>query len=128
MIWLAEHDQGHVGLGIVGIDVEDIYWTQSEFDTQKSFLVGIAQKALEEQSWQLLPYAPEEDILQRILRQWVDLFQNAQMADISAWKQDFDWYVKPERDSLDKKCPIHHIFLNRLSQDPLEACYICHDT
>lgn len=51
MIWLAEHDQGIIGSGMVGIDFDNIFWSGSEFEKQKEFVAGIAQSAINEKSW-----------------------------------------------------------------------------
>ena len=39
LIWLSEHDQNTVGLGVVGIDFEDIRWNKTEFEDHREFIM-----------------------------------------------------------------------------------------
>ena len=126
MIWLAEHDQGIIGSGMVGIDFDNIFWSGSEFEKQKEFVTGIAQNAINEKSWLKLDYNPDEEILTGILNLWIDVFSNAQTEDIKPI-DDFNWYNKPDLSEPDKKCPVHNIFLNRLGETEMDCCYICND-
>ncbi len=126
MIWLAEHDQNLVGIGIVGIDFDDIFWSVTEFEAQQKFVVQIAQRAIEERVWTKLDYEPDETILLKILNLWIAVFSNAETKDIAAI-DDFVWYAKPDLSTLDEKCAIHHIFLNRLGTDKRSCCYLCND-
>ena len=125
MIWLTEHDQNHVGGGMVGIDFDDIYWSASEFESQKEFVIRIAQEAIEERYWNELDYETNKETLTEILKQWIDIFSNAQIEDI-VLKDDFVWYNKPNPSEIDMKCSVHHIFLNQLGNTEKECCYLCH--
>lgn len=124
MIWLAEHDQGIVGQGMVGIDFDDIYWSEDDFENQQSFVVNIAKNAIEKQLWRNLDYQTDEDTLTELLNNWIDLFQQASKDDINTI-DDFKWYVKPGLDDLDRKCAVHGIFLNKLGETEKACCYLC---
>jgi hypothetical protein len=126
MIWLAEHDQNHVGLGMVGIDFDNIYWLASDFEKQKEFVIEIAQNAIDEKSWTKLDYETNEETLTGLLNLWIDLFSKAQKKDIKQ-RDDFDWYNKPKPSETDMKCPVHHIFLNQLGNTEKECCYLCNN-
>ncbi len=126
MIWLAEHDQNHVGLGIVGIDFDNIYWSASEFEKQKEFVIGIAQNAINKKSWINLDYKTDEKTIAGLLNLWIDVFSDAQVNDIVPM-DNFNWYHKPKPSEIDMKCPIHHIFLNQLGKTEKDCCYLCHD-
>jgi len=126
MIWLAEHDQNHVGGGMVGIDFDDIYWSVSEFERQKEFVVAIAQNTIDEKSWTKLNYETNGETLTELLKLWIDVFSNAQIADI-VHRDDFNWYNKPNSSEIGMKCPVHHIFLNQLGNAEKECCYLCNE-
>ena len=126
MIWLAEHDQNHVGGGIVGIDFDNIYWSVSEFEKQKEFVVRIAQNAIDEKSWTKLNYEADGETLTGLLNLWIDVFSNAQITDIVP-RDDFNWYNKPKPSEIEMKCHIHNIFLNQLGYTEKECCYLCYD-
>ena len=126
MIWLAEHDQNHVGGGMVGIDLEDMHWSTSEFESQKEFVVAIAQNAIDEKSWTKLNYDTNEETLTELLKLWIDVFSNAKIDDIVP-VDDFNWYNKPKPSEIDIKCPIHHIFLNQLGNTEKDCCYLCNN-
>ena len=126
MIWLAEHDQGIIGYGMAGIDFDQIFWSVSEFEKQKEFVTGIAQKAINEKSWSKLDYETEEEVLEGLLNLWIDMFSKASAEDIKPI-EDYNWYVKPDLSDLDNKCSIHNVFLNRLMEDKMGCCMICND-
>ena len=127
LIWLAEHDQNHIGLGIVGIDFDHIFWSITEFKNQKQFILSIAQNAIDEKAWTKLDFDTDEEILTELLNKWIDIFFNTQIDDIVR-KDDFKWYNKPILSELDMKCPIHHVFLNRLGETEkiwqVSRCYL----
>ncbi len=125
MIWLAEHDQNHVGLGMVGIDFDDIFWIISDFEKQKEFVVGIAQNAIDEKYWNQLDYETDGDTLTQLLNLWINVFSNAQIVDVIP-RGDFNWYNKPNLSEIEMKCPIHHIFLNQLGNTEKDCCYLCY--
>ncbi len=126
IIWLAEHDQNHVGQGIVGIDFNNIHWSTSEFDSQKEFVVKVAQNAIDEKSWTKLDYETDRETLTGLLNLWIAVFSNAQIADIVP-RDDFNWYNKPNLSEIEMKCPIHNIFLNQLGNTEKDCCYLCNN-
>ena len=89
MIWLAEHDQAHIGLGFVGIDFDDIHWTKENFDEQKTFVIDIAKIAISNKSWNKLDYHPDEKILTSVLQLWIEIFSDATTDDIKKELVDF---------------------------------------
>jgi len=127
MIWLAEHDQGHLGLGMVGIDFDDINWSTEEFQQQQYFIIEIARKAIADKSWIKLSYKPDEQILVKLLNVWIDIFSNAGIEDVKDKQEEFNWYMKPEISTINRKCSIHNIYLNRLGSTDTECCYLCNE-
>ena len=126
MIWLAEHDQNYVGGGMVGIDFNNIYWSVSDFEKQKEFVIKIAQNAIDEKSWTKFDYETNEEILTGLLKQWINLFSKAQKMDIKQ-RDDFNWYNKPKPSETDMKCSTHDVFLNQLGNTEKECCYLCNN-
>src|SRR5690349_18901383 len=70
MIWIAEHDQAWVGLGMSGMDINDFGWTVTKFDHQKEFVLKIIDNALNQRTWTRLPYRPIEDVLINLLNEF----------------------------------------------------------
>ena len=105
MIWLAEHDQNHIGLGMVGIDFDNIFWSTSDFEKQKKFVVGIAKKAIDEKYCEKLGCETNEETLTGLLNLWVDVFSNAQAEDIKP-RDDFNLYNKPDSYEINMKCTL----------------------
>jgi len=126
MIWMAEHDQNHIGGGMVGIDFDNIFWSTLEFEKQKEFVVAIAQNAIDEKSWTKLDYETDGETLTGLLNLWMAVFSNAQIADIVP-RNDFNWYNKPNSSEINMKCHIHNIFLNQLGNTEKDCCYLCHN-
>ena len=127
LIWLAEHDQNHIGQGMVGIDVDRIHWSNSEFEQQREFVVKIAQNAINKSYWNELNYNTDEEVLVELLNLWIDIFSNVQIDDIIAM-DDFTWYNKPKPSEIEMKCHIHGIFLNQLGNTNKDCCYLCHNS
>lgn len=127
LIWLAEHDQNHMGSGMVGFDVTNVYWIESEFDEQKQFVVDLAKNALNKKIWSQLPFTTNEPQLIALLQDWISLFSVVQKQDIVQGKQDFNWLCKPESSMLNDKCPQHNIYLNRLGDSVQLCCMICNN-
>lgn len=124
LIWLAQHDQNHVGLGMVSIDFNNINWIPSEFKEQREFVVAIAQEAINKKSWVKLDYETDEVELTKLLRLWIDIISKATIDDIIL-SSDFNWYNKPNLSHLNRKCIIHNIYLNQLGLTKSDCCYLC---
>src|SRR5215813_8151203 len=56
--WLAGHDQGTFGLGMVGFDLDEIAWDPDRFVEQKAFLLRVIDTALQRHRWEILDYDP----------------------------------------------------------------------
>ncbi len=126
MVWLAEHDQRILGLGMVGIDFDDIYWSPSEFEQQKKFLISIAQNAIEKKLCLRLDYEIPEKELIPLLDLWIKLFLQGKVEDVKP-REDFTWYCKPTMDNLDLKCPIHKVYLHKLGESDEDCCMLCNE-
>ena len=127
LIWLAEHDQNHLGQGMVGIDVDSIHWSNSEYEQQGEFIVKIAQNAINNSCWNELNYNTDEKVLVELLNLWSDVFSNVRIDNIVV-KDDFAWYNKPKPFQVEMKCHIHGIFLNQLGNTKKDCCYLCHNS
>lgn len=126
IIWLSEHDQNTVGLGVVGIDFENIRWNKTEFEDQREFVIKISDNAVENKIWKKLDYKPDEKILIDILNKWKSIFINADKADIKEIN-DYRWYIKPLKEDFVRKCRIHNVYLNKLHDSEKNCCLICND-
>src|SRR5262249_16585071 len=63
LVWLAEHDQGVVGSGVVGFDVGELAWSRDGFAEEEAFLLRVIDGALARTGWEKLSYTPKEDWL-----------------------------------------------------------------
>lgn len=58
VVWLAEHDQGVMGLGIVGFDLDELAWTPAGFADEHPFLSRVVDAALDGVGWGVLDWVP----------------------------------------------------------------------
>lgn len=125
MIWIAEHDQAWVGLGISGMDINDFGWTVTEFDHQKEFVLKIIDNALNQRTWTRLPYRPIEDVLINLLNEFKALVKEFRPDDIITTEKR--WRRKPNPSDLNRMCNIHSIYLHKLGETDDKCCFICND-
>ena len=117
-VWLAEHDQGVLGTGVVGFDIDEIPWSVEHFAEDKAFLLGVIEAAIARTGWEVLDYAPREDWVVASLREFrvlVDAFS----ADHIVADESHAWpYGRPTRFAL---CDEHRVYLH------VEGCVVCND-
>lgn len=114
--WLAGHDQSLLGLGMIGFDLNDIAWSNSDFQQQKIFLLKVIHKAMKKHRWSVLGYEPPyvgESLVK--LRDMVNHFQQAHIGKDREWGQ-LQFKADPPR-----KCSKHAIL------EHVTGCYICLD-
>ena len=120
-IWFAEHDQGVIGLGIVGFDVADMGWEKHFFSEQKKFIISVTKDAMNGHSWNKLSYEPRPEVICKALEDFYNLIFSFQEVHMTG--EPRSWYVKP--DPPFEKCLIHQVYLHRLGKNPLECCLLC---
>jgi len=83
MLWLIEHDQTLIGLGMAGFDVGELGWTAEGFREQHAFLVAVLDDAASGVGWERLPFEPGEGVAPviRELRDLVSRFTSAMIVD-----------------------------------------------
>lgn len=122
-IWLAEHDQSIIGLGVVGFDISEIGWSRENFPAQQQFTVSTIDLAMKRHRWKLLNYEPRLDVTLEnleIFKTLVELYRSEHIK-----SEDVrEWRVEPSPPYL--KCPIHKIYLHYLMEDPKKNCRLCH--
>lgn len=115
MTWLAEHDQGVFGLGMVGFDIDEIAWQPQQFLHQRAFVLRMIDRAIVRHRWEVLGYDPPfvHEYLQ-VLRQQVEQYP----ADGRALAKQWQWRAEPTGFS---KCPVHQVYMHA------HGCAICND-
>jgi hypothetical protein len=115
MTWLAEHDQGVFGAGMVGFDLDEIAWSADGFDVQRAFVLRTIDLALTRHRWDELSYDPPfvADQL-RALRALVTDFRPDPAATAVTWS----WMSPPRQLTL---CDRHAVYVHD------HGCLICHD-
>lgn len=115
VVWLAEHDQGIYGRGVVGFDLDEIAWSPDQLAAQRAFLVRVIDLALAHHRWEILGYDPPfvaEQLLR--LREMVEQYPAA----IVAAGREWQWHGGPP---TGERCPHHAVFLHT------HGCAICND-
>ena len=118
-IWLASHDQGAFGLGVVDFDVCECPWEKATFDQDKEFLLSVIAAASSRHEWGKLGYKPREEwVLKRLsdFDQLVQLFLVEHVLPASECGWQFG--EKPSRFEL---CPTHGVYLHS------HGCILCND-
>ena len=115
--WIATHDQGVFGLGMVGFDIDDIAWSIDceEFERQKSFLLKVFARAHSKEDWHILDYEPPYACeylpkLGKLLESYK--CQNVEMK---------EWDDKLFPDIIGETCSKHGVFLH------IGGCVLCND-
>jgi hypothetical protein len=75
VIWLASHDQGIYGLGMVDFDLAELPWRVEIFSQQKRFLLEVVARAENQTGWERLSYQPHLEWVMRSLEQLRGLVQ-----------------------------------------------------
>ena len=118
-VWLAAHDQGVFGRGIVGFDLSEMPWTLETFDADKQFLLRVIEAAQARNGWERLDYQPNEDwVISRLeqFRRLVEAFQ----PEHRCLNAEQIWpFVPPP--PVFERCPVHQVYLHAL------GCVICND-
>ncbi|NTX04678.1 MULTISPECIES: hypothetical protein [Myxococcus] len=119
--WVVEGDQCRLGLGMVGFDVSELGWSESEdvFATQKRFLLELVDAALNREGWEHLPSIPgavEERLfpLLRQLREMVEQFPREGLTP----PPEYRWPEGPPENGL---CELHRVYLHET------GCLLCND-
>jgi hypothetical protein len=115
VVWLAEHDQGIYGGGVVGFDLDEIAWSPGDLAAQRAFLLRVIDLARARHRWDVLDYDPPfvaDQLLQ--LRAMVERYPEAAVAEGRAWQ----WWGDPP---TGERCPRHDVLLHA------GGCAICND-
>lgn len=118
-VWLASHDQGAFGLGVVNFDVSDCPWDEATFDQDKAFLLSVIRAAGLRHGWSKLDYNPREDWVKRCLSEFEELVQRFGVEHVVPPVEQV-WYFgeKPAKFEL---CAIHGVYLHS------HGCILCND-
>ena len=118
MLWLIEHDQTLIGLGMAGFDVGELGWTAEGFREQHAFLVAVLDDAASGVGWERLPFEPGEGVAPviRELRDLVSRFTSAMIVDGDG-AAGASVTALPEAGT----CEVHGTYLHEL------GCIVCND-
>jgi hypothetical protein len=118
VVWLAEHDQGVLGIGIVGFDLDAIGWTRTGFDGEHAFLLRVVDAALTGVGWGTLDWVPG-DLNREHLRGFRQLVEG-----VTSPAGDTPWtFVAPLPEGW-PRCPTHGVLRHGLDDG---GCVVCND-
>lgn len=118
-VWIASHDQGMFGSGIVGFDVCEMPWDSSAIDRDKAFWFSVIEGARAKFGWELWKYTPQEDWLLLRLEQFSALIEAFQPRDICD-DQKRVWVFTPLPKTFNL-CEQHRLYLHEY------GCLLCND-
>jgi hypothetical protein len=116
-VWLASHDQGVFGGGIVGFDLGELPWATTSFEHDRAFILRTIAGA--KAGWSVLDYQPREDWLWACLDQFTILVAAFQLADVASDQAKVWPYGDPPM--FFSRCPIHQVYLHQY------GCVVCND-
>lgn len=116
VLWLIEHDQARIGLGMAGFDVGELAWTRDGFPEQHAFVLAVLEDAAAGVGWDRLPFAPGEGI-PATLRELQALFAGFTSAMIVEGERKPAALALPEAGA----CEVHGTYLHEL------GCIVCND-
>lgn len=124
IVWLMEHDQRMIGLGMAGFELTELPWQEAYFAQQKQFLhetLGLAKTGF---GWDKLDYTPNKElllqkieILQKMLGQMI--YEDVNYDIIQEWYDVCD-DGEPMKNGY-PICQKHGILLS------VYGCVACHD-
>lgn len=118
-IWLASHDQGAFGRGLVDFDVSECPWDSATFDQDKDFLLSAIIAARSKLGWHRLDYTPREEGVLRCLSQFEQLVQLHLLEHVVP-VTDQSWCFG-DKISKFELCPKHAVYLHS------HGCVLCND-
>jgi hypothetical protein len=124
VVWLAEHDQSVVGLGLVGFDVCELGWTLDRFVEHKEFLLNVLDGAMAGHRWSVLDYDPNTDRLLPCINEFRELVARLPITAIPLEPLTAVWSKKGLRSDR-AKCPRHEVYLHNLEYDDTRCCQLC---
>lgn len=65
LLWFAQREA--VSVGNAGFDLVEIAWKPHQFEEQKAFILQVLNLAQKRTLWELLPYEPQEMVLQTLV-------------------------------------------------------------
>jgi hypothetical protein len=115
MTWLAEHDHGVFGSGMVGFDLDEIAWDAMHFEARQRFVLRVIDLAAQRHRWDELGYEPPFVAAHlSTLRALVADYR----PDPHATADDWSWMSPPQRLV---KCDRHRVYVHD------HGCLLCND-
>lgn len=124
IVWLAERDQSRIGGGAVGFDIPDMPWNRQTFAENRAFLLEVIASARNRIGWEVLEYAPNEEMLFPRLDQFARLV--SQMEETEVCPDNLEKWLAAAS-GFDPVacgfplCPRHHTLLTEF------GCQICNN-
>ena len=116
MTWIVSRDQGILGTGTVGFDLQDMPWSEKEatFRKQKAFLLNVTQRVKSGVDLNCLSYKP------KFLQQNIEAFEKMISSFLySHIKKENTLVWMPPKEKL--KCEEHGVLLHE------HGCVVCND-
>ena len=116
MTWIVSRDQGILGMGTVGFDLQDMPWSENEaiFNKQKAFLLSVIQRVKSGVDLNALRYKP------KFLQQNIEAFEKMISSFLySHIKKENTLVWMPPKEKL--KCEEHGVLLHE------HGCVVCND-
>lgn len=123
MTWIAEKNQNLVGLGLVGVDVCNLAWTESEFDLQKKFLLKIISLTLMKKSWNKYGFQLIDEIGLRKIGELREMIHELSFDQVNT--QGLTFYYEPPSLNKLELCEEHQVYLNYFPVELKNRCLIC---
>ena len=117
MTWIVSRDQGILGMGTVGFDLQDMPWSENEaiFNKQKAFLLSVIQRVKSGVDLNALRYKPK--FLQQNIEAFEKMISSFLYSHIK--KENTLVWMPPKEKQL--KCEEHGVFLHE------HGCVVCND-
>ncbi len=122
LIWLADHNQSVIGLGIVGFDVCELGWIKEDFVAQKQFLLQLLKNAQANKTYAQHPIYLKEEFGETKITAIHSILEPLQVEDVSEHPR---MYYSPQKADKVEQCPIHEVYMNNLDEEQKYRCLLC---
>lgn len=117
--WIASHDQGAFGRGVVDFDLSEIPWSNHAFESDKQFMLSVASVALNRCGWDRLNYKPKEESVFVCLEQFRSMLGEFSREHVLP-PEEVEWLFG-EKPTRFEQCEKHRVYLHS------HGCVLCND-
>jgi len=124
VIYILEKNQSVLGIGFVDFDIGSMPWDLKNLEDNKNFVFSILDGMRNKSGWEKLPFAPNEEMLNRCICEFKNMILEMKTEDINVIEIN-EWLKNPKLNDLIKNgfplCPSHKVLMT------IYACQICTD-